>query len=324
MRVVVAAVVLLLLVAPPASAHGGAGNPSSNHRPEIVEIEPSSGIRVRLVDARTRVEVDAGDHEVVVLGYEGEPYLRIGGGVVEENRRSPAAYLNDALDAPAPPPEADASAEPSWAEIGRGSVARWHDHALHPAPSQVELGRDIEWELRLEVDGEPVSVRGVTSILDGRSTGPWSALAGAVAVVGTVLAARRPGVVVALLALAVAADGARVAGLVLGMPTWIESRVDAFVDAGVAATVAWVLALVGGVLLARGRRYEAFAAAVVAGGLVAVVGGAIELRHLGDADLGSALPDAVARAAVAIALGAGAAASLGASYALSVRRRATA
>lgn len=93
-----------------------------------------------------------GDEVLVVEGYEGEPYLRIGPDGVEHNRRSPATYLNDertelrisSRSTVAMPPDVDASAPPEWIHVSDERRARWHDHRLHwmspEPPPFVEAG----------------------------------------------------------------------------------------------------------------------------------------------------------------------------------------
>ena len=303
LRVAVLVLVGLLVAAPPAAAHGGTASPATSYRSEVTAVAPALDVVARIVDAGTRIELDANGHDVLVLGYEGEPYLRIERDGVFENVRSPSTYLNASLDAPPPPPEASADAEPEWRRVGDGPTARWHSHALHLAPSQVELGGHVPWSVAIEVDGTPATITGRTVILDPPSRVPWFVLAALLAVAGF-LAARRSSIAM-VLALIVAVDVARVAGLVLGTPTWIEARSAVAIDVGTLPFVGWCMAAAGIWFAARGRRFEAGAAAIVGGGVIAVAGGLLELADLAEADLGSALADGAARTAVAAALGLG-------------------
>lgn len=93
-----------------------------------------------------------GDDVLVVEGYEGEPYLRVGPDGIEHNRRSPATYLNDARtelrigsrSTVAMPPDVDPSAPPEWIHVSQERTARWHDHRMHwmspEPPPFVEAG----------------------------------------------------------------------------------------------------------------------------------------------------------------------------------------
>lgn len=197
-----AAVVALLAGAAPASAHGGPGGsdpPASNYESTIRAIEPAlDGLHLRIIDAGARVElVNRTGDEVIVLGYEGEPYLRIGPGGVFENRRSPATYLNQDRQAQTQvPPEADAEAEPEWRRIDDGPSARWHDHRSHwmgtePPPAvQAEPDRRQTvvdaWEIPLRVGNDDVIVSGRLDYVPGPAGWPW--LAGGIAAVAVVVA----------------------------------------------------------------------------------------------------------------------------------------
>ncbi|MBL8778327.1 MAG: hypothetical protein JNK12_20480 [Acidimicrobiales bacterium] len=181
---VVVAVVLAAVVAlaSPAAAHGGPGGDDpggTNFRTRILEVTPDvDGLEIRVIEAGARVELvnDTGE-EIIVRGYEDEPFLRVNDDGVFENLRSPATYLNRSRQASSEiPPEADADAAPDWQRLDSGQVARWHDHRAHwmggdpPAvveepgaehvviPSwmiPIDVGRD-----RVEVSGDLVWVPG--------------------------------------------------------------------------------------------------------------------------------------------------------------------
>ena len=112
LRLCVAAASACAALAPaaaPAAAHDGGGSGATSYRSEVVDV-PVEGVGwdVLAGDALLWARNDS-DRELVVLGYQGEPYLRIvpGKGVFE-NQRSPATYLNvDRFGAGAVPPEAD-------------------------------------------------------------------------------------------------------------------------------------------------------------------------------------------------------------------------
>jgi hypothetical protein len=109
--------------------------------------------------------VNESDHVLVVEGYEGEPYLRIGPDGVEHNRRSPATYLNDdrvgqrvgTRTGVAMPPDVDASAPPEWIRIDTEPRAIWHDHRIDWAsrqpPDFVEAGPLARTMMRINLVG---------------------------------------------------------------------------------------------------------------------------------------------------------------------------
>ena len=118
--------------ASPAAAHGGSGPGPTNYETRVHEVSPSTpGLHVRAIDLGERLELRNQTGEtVIVLGYDDEPYLRVGPDGVFENVRSPAVYLNDEPDLTDArvPDSADADATPDWRLVGSGTTARWHDH----------------------------------------------------------------------------------------------------------------------------------------------------------------------------------------------------
>src|SRR5438067_5168186 len=120
------ACVLVSTGAAPAEAHTVTGVQATNYKSEVVAVSPPlAGIRVRLRDLGNRVELrNTRQDDVVVLGYQGEPYLRVGPSGVYENKRSPAVYLNRATTVSTTnttlPRQADASAPPEWHRVSGG------------------------------------------------------------------------------------------------------------------------------------------------------------------------------------------------------------
>jgi hypothetical protein len=127
-------VAIVLGPAQPAFAHGGNGGASSDYRIEVTGFEgDSTGIEVRPVELGNRMElVRTTAKEVQILGYEGEPYLRLDSDGVFENVNSPAHYTNLDRFARKPiPATATASATPDWVKLSSGTSVRWHDHRTH-------------------------------------------------------------------------------------------------------------------------------------------------------------------------------------------------
>jgi hypothetical protein len=307
---VVAAMVAAFVVASasPAAAHAGLVE-ASDYRARITAAPDVAGLRIR-VTAGSFIELtNRASRDVIVEGYEGEPYLRVGRNGVFENRRSPAVYLNATRDGgEALPAEADSSAPPRWRRVGGGPTARWHDHRLHwmhpePPPSvQGDEGRRqvvSRWRLGLRVDGRSAEVRGVLTYVPAPSAGPWLALAAGFAVVVAV-GRRRP--VLAGLVLLVVADVTRVVAVVSAVP---GGGFRAAVDTGAIDAVGWGLAVAAVVLVLRGRRADGYTAAGVAAVLLAIVGGVVEWADIGRSQLVTSGPANLTRVCVAATLGLG-------------------
>ena len=106
----------------------------TNYQTVLHAVTPKvPGLTLTIVDLGTQVELtNTGRTEVLVLGYDGEPYLRVGPRGVFENIRSPATYLNRSTTitgraAGEPMPRR----RPRWRQISSGTTARWHDHRAH-------------------------------------------------------------------------------------------------------------------------------------------------------------------------------------------------
>jgi hypothetical protein len=166
----VIATLLVLIPAPPALAHEG-GNP--DYRSVIDRVTPNvPGVHFEVLAYDAYFELlDQHGHEVVVYGYEGEPYARVlKDGAVEVNERSPAYYLNDTRYpvASAVPPSANAKAPPKWKTIGHGGIFIWHDHRMHygstAVPPQVtdqhRKTKVYDYEIPLQIDGRKGAIDG--------------------------------------------------------------------------------------------------------------------------------------------------------------------
>ncbi len=155
----------------PALAHGG----NSNYRSEIDSITPAlpSGVSLEVLDYDSYFQLmDMHGHEVVIYGYNDEPYARIEkDGTVQVNEKSPATYLNDSrfetdVEVPA---SADPKAAPEWKTVDDSGTFIWHDHRMHwmiqnQLPAQVtdtsKKTKVFDYEIPLEVDGTPTKVNG--------------------------------------------------------------------------------------------------------------------------------------------------------------------
>jgi LPXTG-motif cell wall-anchored protein len=162
------AILLCLLAAIPAAGHEG--NP--DFRSEINAVHPDVpgvGFEVLNYDADMEL-VDQAGHEVVIYGYEGEPFARIlRDGTVQKNTRSPSTYLNvDRYAEAKVPASADAKAPPAWETVDRSGTLRWHDHRMHymakgTPPRVTDESRRtkvFDYEIPLRIDGRKGAIDG--------------------------------------------------------------------------------------------------------------------------------------------------------------------
>jgi hypothetical protein len=198
----------------------------TDYRSEIVSITPDvPGMTARIIGGDAFLELDAPGLDVVVSGYQGEPYLHFAvDGTVSENQRSPARWLNtDRYSQTDVPPEADADAPPEWKVVGEGGRFAWHDHRTHWMVETPPLGlgpgdQILDAVIPIVVDGQDVTIAVRSVWMAPPSRVPWVAAALLAAAVGAAVAAlggRHPRLV-AVGAL-VAAAAALVAG---GWQTW--------------------------------------------------------------------------------------------------------
>jgi hypothetical protein len=156
--------------AQPAFAHGGNGGASSDYRIEVTGFDgDGTGIEIRPVELGNRMElVRTTAKDVQILGYEGEPYLRLDSDGVFENVNSPAHYVNlDRFSRTPVPPTATKDATPNWVKLSSASSVRWHDHRTHwmdPTPrADVKANPGVERvifpanRVELLVDGKHVA-----------------------------------------------------------------------------------------------------------------------------------------------------------------------
>jgi hypothetical protein len=315
---VVVAVAALLVAggAAPADAHAVGGAQASNYQTRILSVQPAvPGLQVEVADAGARLRVrNRTGREVMVLGYAGEPYLRVGPAGVFENRRSPATYLNRVRINPAPPPpDASADAPPLWRRIGDADTVTWHDHRAHwmgttdppqvkaaPGRTQVVLPG---WQVELQVGSQHVRVSGDLRWVPGPSPWPWLATAVAWLLV-VVLAARQrrwPQLLAVLTGLLIAVDVVHTVGIWNGSSAPASSKAAA----SLGSWAGWVLGALAIQRLLGPRPRRASIYLVVAGVLMADVGGVGDLGSLYRSQLAVAFADPVTRALVAATLGLG-------------------
>jgi len=199
-RLLLLVVGALLVSAPAALAHQGSPNFLSqvNSAPAGVEVTVLSR------DDRLLLRNESGK-DVIVEGYEDEPYARIAAdGTVSVNTNSKAYYINEERDGQVPVPDGvDSKGEPRWKVVSRTGRFEWHDHRMHwmskGDPEQVKdksvRTKVFDWKVPVEVDGKPSDITGTLfwTPTPGGSV-PWVLIVGltlaAIAVLGAVTVLR--------------------------------------------------------------------------------------------------------------------------------------
>ena len=317
--VVLAPFTLIAFTASPASAHSSNGVSPTNYATELhARVRTPPGISLRVVDVETRLELEnRGPKEAVVLGYDDEPYLRVGPQGVFENTRSPATYLNRTLlpgERTAMPRTVDADAPPRWRRISTGSTARWHDHRAHwmgtspPPIVQRQPGRSHvvidDWQIPMVVDRDRTVLRGDVVWTPGPSPWPWLVAAAVGAVLIIAGSRTRWWAVTLLVATAVmtVSEGIHLVGQWNATTAgWATKAWSAFYPA-----LALGVALLATVQLARNRDPNRVTPLVlIAGLMVAITGGLGDLSALSRSHILFSGPPWLGRATVVVGLGFG-------------------
>jgi hypothetical protein len=175
-------ITVLLGLLPCTAAIAHEGNP--NYRSEIESITPrASGVRVEVLNYDDRLLfVNRSGRTVVVRGYDGEPYVRLGrDGTVEVNKRSPAFYLNeDRFGEVEVPREADGKAKPRWEVVSGTGRYEWHDHRIHwmskARPAQVKdedkRTKVFDWRVPFVIGSQQGAITGKLTWEPDRSGTP--------------------------------------------------------------------------------------------------------------------------------------------------------
>ena len=113
---------------------------------------------------------NASDRDVVVLGYEGEPYARLDAdGGVWVNTNSKAYYINAERDGKVAVPEGvDSKGEPRWERQSGTGRFEWHDHRMHwmggddpPMVKDKDVRTKVfDWTVRVRVGDRPGAIAG--------------------------------------------------------------------------------------------------------------------------------------------------------------------
>ncbi|HZC99914.1 MAG TPA: hypothetical protein VFA46_06895 [Actinomycetes bacterium] len=315
--VLLLAAVVETLAAGPAAAHAvGSGVTASNYRTNVLGISPAvPGLEIRAVDVGDRLQLsNRTGQEVIVLGYQLEPYLRVGPNGVEENQRAPSAFSNRSSTAPQQiPPAFDAKAAPEWRRIAAGTVALWHDHRAHwsgqrdpAAVRQAPAQRHVVqpgWQVPIKIGDRTVIVSGNIVWVPGPSPWPWVAVG--LLLVGAVLLAGgsrwQAQVLSGVAGLAVAADAVHTAGSWLGSSAPIATQLYS----NASSFAGWVLAGIAIHRLLSGRVEASRPYLLLAAIFLVLAGAAPDLPSLTRSQLPSGLDPTLTRAAIVTTLGLG-------------------
>jgi hypothetical protein len=312
----------IALAAGPAGAHGVGGLEPTNYETRVDGITPSTpGLEARPVEL-DRIELrNDTDRPVTVLGYQREPYLRIGPDGAWENARSPAVFLNRSrIPERAAPHGYDAEAPPEWRKLSDEPVAAWHDHRAHymgrEDPPAVQQDRDHthfiirDWKIPLVYEGSRLTITGDALWVPGPSPWPWVLGAVGLAVAIALLCRTRLWVTVMELSLLVlvVSESVHVVGAWQATTASLGSRALASIYS-LGGIVVSALAFVW---LRRKDPWAATPAVLVAGLFVFVAGGLADITTLTRSQLPTTLPVDLSRLTVMIALGLGAGLVIGA------------
>lgn len=316
----------LVAVARPASADGGPV--ATNYKTSVLSVQPSAeGVSMRVIETGSRFEVtNSTRSDLVVLGYHGEPYLRIGPGGVFENRLSPAAYLGGARPEGAVPTTADPTAPPQWRKVAEGHTARWQDQRItwiaNQDPPQVRRQprqRHVvipSWSVKMTLGGSPLAARGNVVWVPAPEPLPWALLAIAGFVAGMVPGLRRPwsARLGRGLGMLVVVDVFHALGIAWARAGGAGERLGSLAGSPLSFVV-WAIAAVGIAMLAR-RSTDGLLAAALAGSFIALNGGLAHVSNLFRSQIPYAWGPDLARALVALSIGIGAGVTAGAVIAL--------
>ncbi len=324
---VLMALVWLVAMAAPASAHTVSGVGATDWRTTLTAVTPAvPGLSVRVIETGSRLELTNHGAEVLILGYEGEPYLRVGPQGVFENVLSPATYLNCSRTGCPVSPDANPSAPPQWKHISNSQTVRWHDHRIHwmggqpPPDVQRAPGQVHErppWTVSLRQGQTPITITGHLTWVPGPSPLPWLLLALLLAVgaslIGLSAAWRLP--LAALVLLLTINDFYHALAIALSASGNLTTQMGRFFSGSFYSIIGWVLGLLAVRLLVRNNPDGLYAAAF-AGVSAALFTGLLDITVLSRSEAPFDGPLWLDRVTVAVSLGLGIGVAVGSVLAL--------
>ncbi len=312
----------LLLQAQPASAHTVSGVGATNWHTTLIGVSPPvPGLHVRVVNTGSDLEVSNTGPEVVILGYDGEPYLRVGPAGVFENTQSPATYLNCRRQGCPVPPGLNPSGPPQWRRISDGHVAVYHDHRIHwmggqPPPDVLRAPGQVHqrpvWTVSMQQGPTAISVTGHLTWIPGRSPVPWLLLALALAVAAVAAALSRFSfpALAGMVAVLTVNDLWHAGAIAFSAAGTFSQHVARFFTGSFYSIIGWVLGGIAVWLLSR-RRVDGLYAAAFAGVSAGLFTGILDITVLSRSLAPFAGPMWADRLTTAVSLGLGAGIAVG-------------
>ena len=144
---------------------------TTQYRSTITAVEPSiPGLDLAVIETGALTVTSHIDETVIVIGYEGEAYLRITPAGVEENVAALSSSVNGSLvEDQSQPSEQASGPHEDWRPVSDKPTVTYHDHRTHwmaeqpPPDVAADPGHPhkvFDWTVPLTVDGEPVAVQG--------------------------------------------------------------------------------------------------------------------------------------------------------------------
>jgi hypothetical protein len=162
-RALVVAAVVTLAVPTTASAHLRTSRDAVDYRASVRPLDLPLRVRVYRADLALGLTLLRA-RRVVVLGYLGEPFLRLTREGFFVNTASPTA-AGAKLARPGPP-----SSRPVWQLRSRRRTAIWHDARVRGLPRGVTHGT---WRIPVLVDGHRTDLQGTIERVGAPAAWPW-------------------------------------------------------------------------------------------------------------------------------------------------------
>lgn len=247
-------------------SHLGSGDDVQPRNTEAVvtAVSPQlpEDVKVDIVGTDTFVRVRSSGHEVVIPGYEQEPYIEISTANEVRVNVNSITYLLNQTRYGSNVPEMTTD-EVQWETVSTNGEYMWHDHRVHwmsqkPPATMNDDGLIQTWVIPLTVDSQPITVSGELYLRDAASR-LWWGIGALVLVAAVVLSiANRRALLILLLVISTAGS---IIGAVefLGLPG--DARITPLMF--IFGAVATVLSAVA--LIAYAKRRSMIVDPIVAG-----------------------------------------------------------